>query len=276
MHRDRVVCAVRVVAVAGQTHPNILTTTKKTFTIRHALRENGFETVEFHTVGLVDTIVDNKFAKGRKFVDAPTPTQLMTLTDDELMIRLQGGEKDPFDELVRRYQGPLFGFFLKNIRDAQQAEDLSQETLLRVYHQFWDYLPSGRFRGWMYRIARNLMIDNIRRQSHDALVRAVKGRADDENDTLARIAGELDSPDEVASHSELSALVDLVLEELPEEQRLTFTLHHYGGLTLPEVANVMETSVPTTKSRLRLAREKLKEKLAVRGVRNPHETDDSG
>jgi RNA polymerase sigma-70 factor (ECF subfamily) len=203
-----------------------------------------------------------------------TTEQLSDLNDDELMIRLQGGENAAFEQLVRRYQGPLFGFFLKNIRDAQLAEDLSQETLLRVYNQFWDYLPTGRFRGWMYRIARNLMIDNIRRQSHDALVRAVKGRADDENDTLARIAGELESPDEIASHSELASMVDEVLDEIPEEQRLTFTLHHYGGLTLPEVANVMQTALPTTKSRLRLAREKLQEKLAIRGVRDPKRTDD--
>lgn len=192
------------------------------------------------------------------------------------MVRLQGGEAVAFEELVKRYQGPLFGFFLKNIRDAQLAEDLSQETLLRVHSQFWDYLPTGRFKGWMYRIARNLMIDNIRRQSHDALVRAVKGQAKDETDTLARIAGDLDSPDEIASHSELAGLVDIVLQELPEEQRLTFTLHHYGGLTLPEVANVMESSVPTTKSRLRLAREKLQQKLAIRGIHGPHVTDEPG
>ena len=207
-------------------------------------------------------------------MDVPTTQQLSDLDDDELMIRLQGGETAAFEQLVSRYQAPLFGFFLKNIRDAQLAEDLSQETLLRVYNQFWDYLPTGRFRGWMYRIARNLMIDNIRRQSHDALVRAVKGRADDESDALARIAGELNSPDEMASQSELKQMVDEVLDEIPEEQRSTFTMYHYKGLTLPEVADAMQTSLPTTKSRLRLAREKLQEKLAIRGVRDPKRPDD--
>jgi len=61
-------------------------------------------------------------------------------------------------------------------------------------------------------------------------------------------------------------MVDELLEDLPEEQRLTFTLHHFAELSLPEVAEIMHSSTATTKSRLRLAREKLREKLAARGV----------
>lgn len=191
--------------------------------------------------------------------------------DDQLMIRIQSGEGNAFDELVDKYQGPLHGFFLRNTRDSQLTEDLTQETLLRVYSQSWDYLPVGRFRGWMYRIGRNLLIDSIRRQSHDALVRAVKGTPDDEQDMLARIAGDVLSPEDKASIRELAAIVDEMLDEIPEEQRLTFTLHHSAGLTLPEVAEVMETTTPTAKSRLRLAREKLQRKLKAFGVRDPHE-----
>src|SRR5690606_27232588 len=122
-----------------------------------------------------------------------------------------------------------YGFFLRNTRDAGLSEDLTQETLLRVYNQSWDYLPVGRYRGWMYRIARNLMIDSIRRQSHDALIRAVKGSGPDEADALARLAAEILSPEERANHRELAALVDEQLEYIPEDQRLTFTLHHYAG-----------------------------------------------
>ena len=190
--------------------------------------------------------------------------------DDQRMIRLQAGDHAAFEELVDCHQGALVGFFYRNTRDSQFSEDLTQETLLRVYNQSWDYLPVGRFRGWMFRIARNLLIDNVRRQSHDALVKAVKGRYEDEADALARIAGEVLPPEERASHSELAGLVEELLEELPEEQRLTFTLHHFGGLTLSEVADALETSLPTSKSRLRLAREKLQEMLTSRGVCAPN------
>ena len=70
--------------------------------------------------------------------------------------------------------------------------------------------------------------------------------------------------------------VDELLLEIPEEQRLTFTLHHYSGLSLPEVAEIMESNLPTTKSRLRLAREKLSSQLNARGVHlDLEQTDES-
>ncbi|MAT13661.1 MAG: RNA polymerase subunit sigma-70 [Planctomyces sp.] len=189
--------------------------------------------------------------------------------DDDLMLRVQSGEIDAYEELVEKYQPQLIGFFYRNIRDSQMAEDLSQDTMLRIYDQAWDYLPRGKFRGWMYRIARNLMIDSIRRQSRDALVHAHKGKKEDEDDGLARIRDEILSPEEKVHEIELAALVDGLLQEIPDEQRLTFTLHHYSQLSLPEVAEIMESTVPTTKSRLRLAREKLQEKLKERGIVAP-------
>ncbi|MCA9077072.1 MAG: sigma-70 family RNA polymerase sigma factor [Planctomycetaceae bacterium] len=192
--------------------------------------------------------------------------------DDQLMIRLQEGDTTAFDELVERYQGQLIGFFVRNTRDRYLAEDLTQETLLKVFDQSWNYLPTGRFRGWMYRIARNLMIDDHRRRSHDALIRAVKGRKSDEDDGLARLAGEILSPTECASANELSELVDDALADLPDEQRLTFTLFHYAGVPLADVAEVMKTKLPTCKSRLRLAREKLGEYLKSKGIQ-PVTTD---
>ena len=193
------------------------------------------------------------------------------MTEDDLrMIRIQSGESAAFEELVELYQGPLLGFFFRNTRDRQLSEDLAQETLLRVYNQSWDYLPRGQFRGWMYRIARNLLIDNVRRQSHDALVRAVKGKGRDDDDRVARIADEFLPPEDRVHAQEFANLIDELLEQLPEEQRVTFTLHHFADLSLPEVSEVMDTTLPTCKSRLRLAREKLQEKLRVRGITSPH------
>lgn len=184
------------------------------------------------------------------------------------MIEIQAGNPHAFEDLVLRYESPLIGFFFRNTRDRQLSEDLTQETLLRVYNQAWDYLPMGRFRGWMYRIARNLMIDSIRRQSHDALIRAVQSKKEDDN-ALARLVGEVISPEDRAHVRELTAIVDELLQLLPELQRMTFVMHHYAGLTLAEVADATETSTSTAKSRLRLAREKLQELLASRGVMNP-------
>lgn len=192
------------------------------------------------------------------------------LDDDELMVRLQEGDSRAFEELVERHQGRLIGFFFTNTRDRQLAEDLTQETLLRVFDQAWDYLPVGKFQGWMYRIARNLLIDTVRRRSHDALIKAVQSNGEEET-TLAGVAAEILSPEALADQREIVALVDDLLQQLPDDQRLTFTLHHYAGLSLGEVADIMETTLPTSKSRFRLAKEKLQERLLERGIGVPGE-----
>lgn len=196
--------------------------------------------------------------------------------DDRLMIRLQEGDRAAFDALVDRHQSDLFGFFVKNTRDPALAEDLTQETLLKVYNLSWDYLPLGKFRGWLFRIARNLLIDTVRRRGHDALVHALKakGRTNEDEgqlEAVARLACDLLPPETQAGHRELAEIVDALLAELPSEQRMTFTLHHFHGLSLPEVAEVLESSVPTTKSRLRLAREKLQARLVKFGISGPEE-----
>jgi len=189
--------------------------------------------------------------------------------DDILMVRVQEGDPTAFNELVTRYQGPLLGFFFRNTRDRQLSEDFAQETLLRVYNQSWDYLPTGRFRGWIYRIAHNLLIDNIRRQSHDALIHAYKGTQDGGVDAVNRIAAQFVPPEDLADQRELARIVDELLKELPDEQRQTFTMHYFSGLPLSEVAAAMETSLPTCKSRLRLCREKLRLKLKALGYGDP-------
>jgi RNA polymerase sigma-70 factor (ECF subfamily) len=188
------------------------------------------------------------------------------MSDDELMILIQSGVAQAFEDLVDRYQSMLIGFFMRNTRDLQLSEDLAQETLLKVYNQAWDYLPLGRFKGWMFRMARNLLIDNVRRRSHDALVRASRRQSREEDDALARIAGELAPPEQPLEQSELAGIIDGLLGEIPDDQRQTFTLHHYSDLSLQEVAEIMDAPIATCKSRLRLAREKLAEKLRARGL----------
>lgn len=193
--------------------------------------------------------------------------------DDALMLALQGGERSAFDRLVERHQQALVGFFIRHLHDVQLAEDLTQETLLRVYNQSWDYLPRGTFRGWLFRIARNLLIDSTRRRSHDALLRAVRSRSSDGDDGLSRVMGDFTAPDELARQSEVTRAVDESLPLLPDDQRTTFVLYHFASLSLPEIADAMEANLPTTKSRLRLAREKLREKLKERGIRDPWEEE---
>jgi RNA polymerase sigma-70 factor (ECF subfamily) len=188
--------------------------------------------------------------------------------DDQRMIRLQEGDAGAFDEIVAAWQSPLFGFFFRNTRDVQRSEDLVQETMLRLYRKAWDYIPTGRFRGWLFRVARNLLIDNVRRLSTDALVRKVtvaKSSDGESVDILDLLPDDVVSADVRVDQQEVAEVVHELLQELPDEQRQTFTLHHFDSLTLSEVADAMETTLPTAKSRLRLAREKLRYQLTCRG-----------
>lgn len=194
--------------------------------------------------------------------------------DDALMLRLQEGDRQAFDQLVMRHQPALMGFFVRHLSDRQLAEDLTQETLLKVYYQAWDYLPRGRFRGWLFRIARNLLIDSTRRRSHDALVRAIGSEDHDGEDRLATLEGREPLPERLADQHEVTAEVESLLPELPEEQKLTFLLYHFAGLSLPEIAEALETNLPTTKSRMRLARQKLQELLKERGFQDPNELEE--
>ncbi|MCA9037480.1 MAG: sigma-70 family RNA polymerase sigma factor [Planctomycetaceae bacterium] len=198
-----------------------------------------------------------------------TPAATSQYNEDDLrMIRLQEGDPGAFDEIVAVWSRPLFGFFRRSSRDEQLCEDLVQETLLRLYRKGWDYLPTGRFRGWLFRIANNLMIDHARRAVNDVMIRSLRQSVksgDDEFDLLKTIPSDLLPPDSRAETSEIAVVVRELLEELPEDQRSTFELHHYESLTLSEVADAMETSLPTAKSRLRLAKEKLRYLLSCRG-----------
>jgi RNA polymerase sigma-70 factor (ECF subfamily) len=183
------------------------------------------------------------------------------------MIRLQDGDAHAFAEIVAAWQGPLHRFFNRSTHDPALSEDLVQETLLRLYRTSWDYIPIGMFRGFLFRIARNLLIDQSRRRASDLLLRSLRRSQTgfDETDYIYSIPAPDRSAETTAQDRELNSLVRELLEELPEEQRITFVLYHYESLTLPEVADATASGLSTTKSRLRLAREKLRSQLAVRG-----------
>ncbi|MDB5385796.1 MAG: sigW 7 [Planctomycetaceae bacterium] len=199
------------------------------------------------------------------------------LNDDELMRRIQAGEKLAFEAMVDRYQNQLQGFFFRKNRDLQLAEDLTQDTFLRLLEKSWDFLPSGRFRGWLFRIAYNILIDDVRRRGGDALTKSIRNSAMGDDDVLARMTDTMLGPEAIASGEQFREIVNELLATLSNEQRMTFILHHFEELSLPEVADAMRTLLPTTKSRLRLAREKLRTMLLERNIVLPleHELDES-
>jgi len=186
---------------------------------------------------------------------------------DQLMVRLQQGEREAFETLVEMFEEPLQRFFMANTNDSHLAEDLTQETLLRIYNKAWNYLPCGRFQGWLFRIARNLLVDSIRRCTRDALVHS-KRVFDGECETLVveTVSSGRIGPDQLVASSENLAVIRELILGIPEEQRLVLTLTQQTDMTHDQIAVALEIPVGTCKSRLRLARNRLAKLLGQHGL----------
>ena len=180
--------------------------------------------------------------------------------DDQRMIRFQSGDKSAFNEIVNDWQRPLWRFFCHHTRDPACSEDLTQIAFTRLSNNAWNYIPCGLFRTFIFRIARNLLIDKSRRDKSDVLIRSPQSAAG-EPDYLTSIPSSDRTADEIAQDRELSNIIESCILKLPEEQRTTFWLFHSQALSLPEIAAATDVGLSTAKSRLRLAREKLRSML---------------
>lgn len=187
--------------------------------------------------------------------------------DDQRMIRHQAGDRTAFEEIVQVWQGPLWRFFYYHTRDAANAEDLSQIALTRLSQNAWDYIPRGLFRGFLFRIARNLLIDKSRRDKSDVLIRSPQLQSTSgATDYLNSLPSKDRSPEDIAVNHELGEIMEACILKLPEEQRTTFWFYYSQSLSLPEIGAATEVGVSTAKSRLRLAREKLRSMLRSYGI----------
>lgn len=168
-------------------------------------------------------------------------------TDEELMLAYAGGDMLAFEMLYRRHRGILYRFLLRSLRLRADADEVFQETWSRAIAARARYRADAKFTTWLLQIAHNLVIDRFRRARPQA--------SEEEADAIFRNldAPEEDRPDRVLSEFEQRRRLQLALEELPEEQRVTFLLRMENGLGLEEIAEVTGAGRETVKSRLRYA-----------------------
>lgn len=186
-------------------------------------------------------------------------------TDEQLMRRFQRGEARAFEQLMHRHRTPVYAFLLRLTGERTRAEDLAQETFLRLVKGAAAWEPRAAVRTWLFTIARNLAADGARRQALRATV-----PLDDPDPAEERprhqppAAGP--APDEAADAARLRPRLEAALASLPEAQREVFLLREHAGLSFAEIAEATGVNENTAKSRLRYALLALRERLAADGI----------
>lgn len=190
------------------------------------------------------------------------PTDPSGDPDAQRMLRVKRGDRDSFTELVERWKHPVIGFIHRTLPDPDEAEDLAQATFVQLWRTAGRYQPTARFSTFLFTIARNLCLNEIRRRVRHPTDSLDEPRADDEDHPLRQIEDRRQTEaGEAATRSELFRLVDEALDALPEKQRTALILCREGELSYEEIAEVLGTSVQATKSLIHRARETLKRRL---------------
>lgn len=182
--------------------------------------------------------------------------------DAALMLRVKQGDTAAFEELVEKYKQPLINLLFRILRDATEAEDLAQNVFVQVFKFAHRYRIEAKFSTWLYTIARNLALNEIRRRSRhpaeslDAVTELDEGTSPRQFEDRASVS----APDRLIQ-DELSAKVTEALGSLPENQRTAILLFQEKEMSYQEISKILNCSLSATKSLIHRGRETLKERL---------------
>jgi len=197
-------------------------------------------------------------------------------TDEELLAAYQQGDPEAFEDLLRRYRAPLFTFLLRMLGDRARAEDLAQETFLRIVKgaQAWEH--RARFQTWLFTIARNLCVDQSRRDRFRRADSLDAEGPDGEPAMVDAVPGREIDPGRGAESIRLRPVLTKALLSLPPEQREVFVLREQAGVPFREIAEMVGVNENTVKSRMRYALEGLRKALAAAGVSEETAAEEPG
>lgn len=181
-------------------------------------------------------------------------------TDEDLVAAVLRGERERFGDLVDRYQSRLVNYLFRLLRNVEDAHELAQEVFIKVYQALDRYDPRYKFSTWIFRVAQNAAIDQIRKRRVYFL--SLDGREDRDGEPRE---WELPSPDRGPyghlRNTERGRAIQEAIDSLPWEHRELIVLRHFGELSYDEIAAAKEMPLGTVKNKLFRARQMLKEKL---------------
>jgi RNA polymerase sigma-70 factor (ECF subfamily) len=181
------------------------------------------------------------------------------LEDEKLMAETARGDEYAFELLVTRHQSRMLNLIYRFIGNRTQARDLAQEVFIRVWQAAPRYKPQAKFTTWIYRLAANLCLNELKASGRKKLLfsqsPAEEGRISDEQGNVSP------SAEDLLLAEERSRQISLALQNLPENQRMALILKRYDNLSYHEIAKIMECSVSAVESLLVRAKRNLQEKL---------------
>jgi RNA polymerase sigma-70 factor (ECF subfamily) len=182
------------------------------------------------------------------------------LNELELIQQLRAGDELAFKSLVATYQDMVYNTALGIVQNAEDAEDVAQEVFIQVYRSIDQFKGDARLSTWMYRITTTKALDHIRsrkRKKRFAFITSLFGP----NDELIHEPVDFQHPGVTLDRKEQAALLFRMIEQLPDNQKVAFTLHKTEGLSYQEIADVMQLSVSAVESLLFRARQNLRKLL---------------
>jgi len=175
------------------------------------------------------------------------------LTDAQLLNRFRNGESTAFDCIVDRYRKPLFTYLIRLVGDRHSAEDIFQDTFLKVIKGLKAYHEQNKFNNWLFGIAHHLAIDFLRKAQRKQKFFS-QGDIDSEKEIKLENISDLNLlPDEQTEQQELRKALNEAIQQLPIEQRQVFLLREHSDLTFKEIAEMLEKPLNTVLAQMRYA-----------------------
>ncbi|HEX9892416.1 MAG TPA: sigma-70 family RNA polymerase sigma factor [Gemmatimonadales bacterium] len=190
---------------------------------------------------------------------------LNSASDQDVVARARDGEEAAHRELVRRYERPVFSLIYRMVRDREIAEDLSQETFIKVLNAIASYRPEFKFSSWVFKIANNTAIDHLRRKELDTLsLEGSPHAATPEaiEATALQLGTERSSPLDHVAARELGGEIEAAINRLRPEYRSCILLRHVEGRAYEEIAEILGLPLGTVKTYIHRARNELRVMLA--------------
>lgn len=196
---------------------------------------------------------------------SPTPVDWRLLTDQEVVRHAVVGREAAYRELIRRYQRPVFSLVFRMVRDRELAEDLAQETFVKVLNAIDSYRPEYKFSSWIFKIANNAAIDHLRRRNLDTLSLDGSPHAETAEAieaTTLQISDGAESPLDEVANRELGSRIERAIARLRPEYRNCILLRHVEGRPYEEIAEMLDLPLGTVKTYIHRARNELRILLA--------------